>query len=163
MNSKRLLILVIIFVLLNAILFFFVNNKNSTKTTYNAPLQTLQNATQTNPINTPVALNHKGVGTVLLVYNFFGKVTRKDTVGVNTQLTLDISDSSLPNFIATKDTRVSSAEKSILTPSTLDFVNVGTNVSLSTTYDLKTKTWILRDVFIIVPVASPTPTASPTK
>ena len=160
MNSKRLLILVTIFVLLNAILFFFVNNKNSTKTTYNAPLQTLQNTIQTNSISAPVALSHKGVGTVLLVYNFFGKVTRKDTVGVNTQLTLDISDSNLPNFIATKDTRVSRAENSILTPSTLDSVNVGTNVSLSTTYDLKTKTWILRDVFIIIPTASPSPSSS---
>ncbi|HKC14541.1 MAG TPA: hypothetical protein VKC89_01075 [Patescibacteria group bacterium] len=157
MNSKRLLILVIIFVLLNAILFFFVNNKSSTKTTYNAPLQiqTLQNS-----IALPIDPKHKGISSIFFSYNFTGKVTNITPVGENTAITLDISDRDIPQFLATKDTKVFEVKSGTQTPSTIDVVKIGSLATMGMVYDLNKRSWGLKAIFL---VSAPSPTPVPSK
>jgi len=155
MNSRTILALIIIFIIANGVLFYFVANKNQTSTGGSRPLQAL--GPNPNSINLPVALNHKGLGPVFIAYSFYGKVIKKESTAGGTKLTLDSSDPSYPQFLITKDVKVTTAKDGNLTPATADDIQEGSQVSINATFDLKTGKWTIRDVFIILPSASPTP------
>lgn len=96
---------------------------------------------QTTKVELPVDRTHKGVSSATLFYQFSGKVTKIEPVGKNTRIALDISDSQLPEFLATPDTSIYGPSGPGSEAKTIRDVKVGWGVVITMTYDLNNKTW----------------------
>lgn len=106
--------------------------------------------TETKTVSLPVDLNNQNVSTVYLAYNFFGPIKELKTTDKGTQIILDTSNNSLPNFIIDKGTKVLTVtDGNEMSPANEDDLKPGLRISISTTYELKTSFWMTRNVYII--------------
>ena len=151
MNSK----IVIVFLLIISLflLGYFLYGQKATK---NIPL-TINNTSGS--LNYPVNPDKLGVRSVVVVYDFFGKVTKAEKMGTNVRYTLDNSDFQTPDFVTGDYTNFFKLSGDINSPPTAASVNdvkLGDYVNFSMVYYPKTKIWELRGVSIqTVPIASP--------
>ena len=148
MNVRLLIILLAIFIGITLVLFIFIKGlpfglpQQSPSSTSQIPLTTQKT------ITLPVDQTHKGVSSATLFYQFSGKVTNIEPVGKNTRITLDISDSQLPEFLATSSTFVFMAPGSGSEPKTIKDVKVGSDVIMTMSYSLNNRTWKLDGISI---------------
>lgn len=105
---------------------------------------------ETGKIDLPVPLSNRNVTNVYLAYTFFGPVKEAVDQEGGLKVVLDTKES-LPEFIATtKETKVLRAGSNAnVTPAALSEIKAGIRVSISTTYDLKTKAWITRTIHLV--------------
>lgn len=106
---------------------------------------------ETNKISLPVDLNNRSVNSLYLAYTFFGPIDELKKVSEGTELVLHASENDLPKFILTdRDTKIFTVKNDQVKPATINDLKEGVQVSISTTYDLKTKIWIVRTVHIVL-------------
>lgn len=147
MSSRLLILGVIVFVLLNVTLFLVSDRKNSSSSPF-----TNISEPEIKLLNYPVDPSHKGVKSTNLVYQFTGRVVKIEPVSENTRITLDISDSETPEFLATPETLVFKEydPNPDSGKTTIRDVKVGSKVELSTNYDINSKKWNLVGISLLL-------------
>lgn len=102
-------------------------------------------------LNYPISPDKIGVQSVILVYDFFGRVVKIEAQGTNTKFVLDNSDAQTPDFVTGSYTnyfKISNTPNAAPEPATLNDVKIGTYANLNMIYYPKTKAWELRGVSI---------------
>lgn len=101
----------------------------------------------------PVSLTNPSVTAAFFSYNFYGEIKELKTANGNIELTL--SDSALPVFILTEQTKVQTTNKSQVT-GLLDKedLKVRLGVTVVAYYDAKNKTWVTSEVYVPTDVQS---------
>lgn len=136
----------------------------------NAPIPI--RSTSQNSISVPVPTNHKGVSTFTVDYSFTGKVIKAQSVGKDTRLTLDISDSQTPDFIISENTPIFTVEGKTPREVGPDSIKTGSFVNINMTYNLVAKSWNIVNISLmsvlspnatLPPPPSTTPPPPPTK
>lgn len=130
--SVVIFVLAVILAILNISLFYLFSGKNKPTFTLNS----------SSTVTAPVAPNSQGVNTFRLLYLFKGKVTEVKPMGNNFLIKLDISNSSLPEFIVTRTAIIFDSKKpGIPIETSVDDVHVGSKVEITDSYDPKTQKW----------------------
>lgn len=162
MNSKILIsVLAIITVLIFGYYLYGLAGSKSPKSApitnqYTNPTPISQN---TNSQSFPIDPNTKSVRQVVLVYNFYGKVTNIEQNETSTHFTLDSSDSSTPAFVTGTYTNFYIANGlNAPKPATIKDIKAGSYADFSMLYYPKGKNWELRAVTL---QESPVTSASP--
>lgn len=107
---------------------------------------------QANEIILPVALTNQNVTDLYLAYNFFGPIKEVREIDNGKEIVLDTAETDLPRFLITNDTnifKVNQSDKDRPLFSSVEDLRQGMRVSISTTYDLKTRIWVTRTVHVV--------------
>lgn len=144
MNSKTLVIVIFLLILSLLTNLYLIATKTSSPKSVN-----LSNSFSSNPspVNFPIDPKIKGIQSASATYEFNGKVLKLDEVNKNTRITLDISNSQIPDFLITKNTFIIDNDTS--SKATKEDIKVGSDVTITMTYFLNQKIWELTSVLIL--------------
>lgn len=140
--------LVLCFILIGLWAAYFHNMIPFAKpTNINQNAFTTQNTTT---LTFPIPLSNRNISNAYLAYNFWGPIKTIKQVSKGEEITLNTSEKSTPSFLITpQTTKVFTVKAGQIQPAEFSDLQPNQQVSISTTYDLKTKVWITRTVHII--------------
>ncbi|MEX2028140.1 MAG: hypothetical protein WD988_01405 [Candidatus Curtissbacteria bacterium] len=102
-------------------------------------------------IDLPVDMNNPFVSNLYLAYNFFGNVGSIENLPQGSQIILEGETEGLPEFVvAEKTVQVFKVDgNQSITPAGINDLKVGSQISISTTYDARAGVWVTRTVHIL--------------
>jgi len=147
MNSKTILTLIILFIIINLGLFFLLSKDDFLKKGTQRLIETQEYPIFTNATVLPANPNQPSSST--LTYVFTGQVTKIEPIdSSSTRWILNNSDGITPEFLVTNETPIFKQEGGNLNKVSYESVQIGTNVSISMSYDLNSKTWTLNTITV---------------
>ncbi|TSC61885.1 MAG: hypothetical protein G01um101448_489 [Parcubacteria group bacterium Gr01-1014_48] len=100
----------------------------------------------------PIPLDHPNVGSVFVHYFLTGTIDQIKNVSEGTQIVLEGAQKTLPQIIATKESRISRISQpysdTTLTIIRASDLRKGMQTDISIEYELRSRLWIVRDIFI---------------
>ena len=100
----------------------------------------------------PVPPDSSDVTITYIHYFFTGKIAEIEKTGAGGQIRLDTANEKIPPIDVSGQTRIFRISlpytNANMRPITFDTLQVGTVVDVSAEYDIKAKSWIIRDVYV---------------
>ena len=147
---KKNLLLAIIAVILAI---WAISSYSKIKSAQNKPAPTPSNSQE--QINPPIPLGDPSVLNIGINYILKGSVKQFDKKGQGYTLVLDSPSGKVPEFPVTERTTVVKINGKEQIPATFDDVKVGSSITVSTSYNIDKKTWIVGRIYL--PEKKPAP------